>query len=1508
MSRALDFQIRYGNADELDNYDPMADVYNNQAFIGGIQHLIFSKPTYDETTNQTKLLDELGNDRERIGNNCILGNGVITIDMSDGVSGTLSVSGWKNSGAGWSYQSLTSELSTTTFTAASGAYYKNLERYDNRTLLDVFMCEETTGQALISTEGNGAFISASGLRTTQDKAPLIEYSSDFIGYNLEPVLYDSQSWSNGGQVGSNRNHRLPIDNSAIDTAIYYDQNNPSGGFDDWDTSYTASGLELNPSATLGANSRFYLFLNYSIPPISTIKKGSLVRVTFDIYLPTGSNWDRARVDIKDNSLVYRNDFYFFPSASVQTIEHIVIWGANGTDTDMVLQVWALAGYNPASDETAHVKNVNYKILNTYVPSKDGVTDALFGYDNTVTGRKKFNSYRVENKAAYFDTNSYLTPVSGTISGFAIDETWGSAAFTMSGNNIACSASGSCNGIKLDNGNWYTFSEGIFGDASGYIYDVSGSGIHLQINGQTAAQTWQQSTGLTDYGYDWRDLYGGHRYRLVDVADDIFIPHVVNTQDVPTESLLPSGYTLLSDIQSGKHVSNNATYLLASGLIGEYNGYSIDRTELDAHQMNVTAFTESKGNYIRQTSSRWDQIVITPDNLSEAANTLVDFNASDISSIVGLTFQVTDIQGLNQLNASYSKKFRLPATQRNNDLFDYVYDPNNADFSTLKEPKDAEIISNGIEILRGKGQIERTFKQDIATGYDMTVIGDNYNVYTALDDIQVSGIGFGTFDYTQAAVETSWNYTATSGNVTFAPIDYGNKNLDSFDLVDLTPSFFVRNILASGLAQAGIGYESAWLDSDYAKRLVIPFNGIWSLGDTDYTTVSGGAYFLAEESSISITASGATTKQYIDITETTSNPNYTNTGAIYVANTPSKSKYTFEFDALNFSDSRLEGSRNFAVAQVTVGIEINGSDVVETKVKNSSFAVITSNIITKGADIVRPYIKTAYDFDMTNVTFKSFVSHDIAEGHTLTLADYVPIKKDGLTVFDVFKGLADAFNIVAYYDPFGKVLKFEPYADFYSGELDWSTKWNQTQEAQAFYLGDTLNREIQHKFKDDKSDYWLTRYEDGYEQAEPYASYLYTLPRNYVKGRKVFENSIFAPTTDYEYSTFGVTIPNIRWNTKDGTQFSGGRGGQIPELRLLYFEGKNNTGTFKMNVDSGVSYSVQSYAYTPRLAFRARSGESWQSLAYDSFNSKKGLFATYFEPKYRNIVNGITSIYWLNLTEKDIALRPLDKKIYLDGAWWLINKIIDFNPLNDDPTQVELIKLVNYTFNIAENTTPWIDIITGKKFDPISHKPNNDLPTNAGFSVSAASGYNISPIDDDYYGTSQGNNNLAPRKGNTSLFGHDLTTYWSDQFITGQFNSPNENDVFQVGGGTSASGRSNAFAVRASGGEYALIVEDSGRVVDDRWHLTTSGVKRSSYKTFTGSGTTAGDGTLTVYPTFDATSSGIAIFNEITFVDAMVVESGAGSRHIKIKNYSTTSIEFEVNPSSAQSIIYKIEGN
>lgn len=887
-------------------------------------------------------------------------------------------------------------------------------------------------------------------------------------------------------------------------------------------------------------------------------------------------------------------------------------------------------------------------------------------------------------------------------------------------------------------------------------------------------------------------------------------------------------------------------------------------------------------------------------------------AQDLQNQIGITYKVTGIHDLNQLNASYTKKFRVPASKRNNEAFDHICNPNNSNFSALKDQQEATIKSNGIEIIRGKANVEGSYKKDIPVAYDVSVIGDNYNIYTALDDIMVSSLDLGTFTLSQANVENSWNYTAASGNVVFAPIDWGNKNYNSFDIADITPSFFIRNILQKGFASAGIGYESSWLDSDYAARLVTPFNGFWNLSDADYTTVTGYAYFEAEDSTKALTASGITTKVYVPITEVTSNPNYSNTGT-YLAAQPAKIKFTFSFDDLTYDNANVDALAASPVGAslfgCTFGIEINGQDVVEKTVGGEALSISTSNIQTIGGDIVRVYFKGSEDITLTNVSFSSEIRRDITQDLTLTMNQYVPIYKDGLSVFDVFKGLADIFNLIAYYDPYSKLLKFEPYADFYSGELDWSEKWNQTLEAKNFYLGNQLNREILHKYKDDDTDYWLERFDKGNEDREPYASYLLELPRNYTKGRKVVENHIFAPTTDYEFSQFGVTIPNIRWNTKDGSQFSGGRSGQVPQPRILYFEGKNNSGTFKMNVGSGFQYSVQEYAYFPRLAFRARSGESWQSLAMDTYDSKNGAFRTYFEPKYRNIWSGITSIYWLNLTEQDIALRPLDKKIYLDGAWWLINQIIDFNPLNDDPTQVELIKLVNYTFNIPANTTPWIDIVTGKKFDPVSHKPNNDLPSNGGFDVTTTSGYTITPVDDDYYGVSFGLNNEAPNKANSVLFGSNLRTYWSNQSVFGRYNNPNQDAIFQIGGGTSASGRANAFEVIASGGEF-IAKMGNDRVLNDAWHMTTSGVKRSSYKQLTGSGTLAGDGTLTIYPTHDATSSGTALFNEITFASAMVtnLNGGGGAADLHFNTLSTTQIDIYATSNHGYDIIYKIEGN
>ena len=204
------------------------------------------------------------------------------------------------------------------------------------------------------------------------------------------------------------------------------------------------------------------------------------------------------------------------------------------------------------------------------------------------------------------------------------------------------------------------------------------------------------------------------------------------------------------------------------------------------------------------------------------------------------------------------------------------------------------------------------------------------------------------------------------------------------------------------------------------------------------------------------------------------------------------------------------------------------------------------------------------------------------------------------------------------------------------------------------------------------------------------------------------------------------------------------------------------------------------------------------------------------------------------------------------------------------------------------------------------KPNNDLPTNRGGRDFTQSG--VTSTEDDEVGTTMGEDNEFGANLNSFGFGKGLQSFDPNQFIVGTYNNPTEDAIFQVGGGTHPSGRLNALSIERGDDGYAGYV-NNGRILTDQFHYTTSGVKRSSRKTFTASGTTAGDGTITVYPTHDNTASGIAIFNEITFATAVIVDSSpSGSRTVFITSLTVSGVSFEVHSSGTYDLLIKIEGN
>ena len=91
---------------------------------------------------------------------------------------------------------------------------------------------------------------------------------------------------------------------------------------------------------------------------------------------------------------------------------------------------------------------------------------------------------------------------------------------------------------------------------------------------------------------------------------------------------------------------------------------------------------------------------------------------------------------------------------------------------------------------------------------------------------------------------------------------------------------------------------------------------------------------------------------------------------------------------------------------------------------------------------------------------------------------------------------------------------------------------------------------------------------------------------------------------------------------------------------------------------------------------------------------KGLYQTYYE-KMINMLkeNPRVRTLSLNLKIKDIVNLDFRKLIYIDGVYWRINKIKDFNPLTNTTTKVELIEWVNLGDTLAY--TPTLNKYDGK---------------------------------------------------------------------------------------------------------------------------------------------------------------------------------------------------------------------
>ena len=345
------------------------------------------------------------------------------------------------------------------------------------------------------------------------------------------------------------------------------------------------------------------------------------------------------------------------------------------------------------------------------------------------------------------------------------------------------------------------------------------------------------------------------------------------------------------------------------------------------------------------------------------------------------------------------------------------------------------------------------------------------------------------------------------------------------------------------------------------------------------------------------------------------------------------------------------------------------------------------------------------------------------GQTYNLND---VTNPNYKQIDFIKGVAHAFNLQMTTDESTKTVNIEPFDSFYKPygkAIDWTYRLDRSSEVSDDWIESDLKRNLVFKYKSDSADNKVkirgVRLFHDIEDEYPYRE---ILPDTFKAGNSTFENPFFAGTynakdqdtvyvlnqgiIDTAYSaclwTENVSANSSSRPTK-GYDF-------LP--RLLYWNKYSPTGlpspfgTFGLqkyaavqtwssqvkflnpSADYAPQGSILSNIYpqatmlnrdsltSPNLAY----GNAWikdyndATGAYSASQSGKGLYDTYYcnmiemlkkDPRLRTV--------YVALKITDIINLDFTKLIYIDGVYWRINRVVDYQPNKNESTKVELIE-------------------------------------------------------------------------------------------------------------------------------------------------------------------------------------------------------------------------------------------
>ena len=694
-----------------------------------------------------------------------------------------------------------------------------------------------------------------------------------------------------------------------------------------------------------------------------------------------------------------------------------------------------------------------------------------------------------------------------------------------------------------------------------------------------------------------------------------------------------------------------------------------------------------------------------------------------------TYNIDDVKDFSSRNTNFSKTIILPGNATNNKLFGHIFEFGSSNFYNasadnvgynFNAAKSAACVVyvDKIQLFKGVIRLLEIVIDNGSIEYECAVFGELGGFISALGIKKLEDLDFSAYDHTwdEIEIENSWNTVNGSGYY-YPLIDYGqvSANKSSYDIKAFRPALYVREYIDKLITDSGYTYESSFFDTAVFRRLIIPNNQ----KDLSAYNVK---YFESN-----VEARYDTINYYADATSVIKliYPAPTISGSFVASNGNTRFTYTGATALTMNATIRLNGSYEQYADILYFALVKNGSTqvAISDSVINlydtfdftfsGSISFVTNDYFEVQA--IRQDTGSAYTIwiNSGDILFTTDVSQNVPinYGETININGTIP---RGIFQKDFFASIVKMFNLyVTESTDKSKHLIITPYIDYYAttptflqvndleeellvddadlllledgavNYINWTNKIDRSKAFRVKPMSELNGRYFEYKYKQD-SDFYNENYFKKYAQG--YGDFIEDTGYEFAQDKQTAE-IVFAATPLVGYAEEDKVVSTIF--KKSNTQNTQSEDKMDSVIRIL--QAKKVTDVISWSILNGAStlWSGTTYGYAGHL------DDPDNPAADINFGSPKEINFTLATPyPSANLFNAFWSDYlaeisdkdskllscFVRLTDADIYSLDFSRLIWIDGSLWRLNKVVDYNPMDNDTTKCEFLKVIELTYS------------------------------------------------------------------------------------------------------------------------------------------------------------------------------------------------------------------------------------